>query len=76
MDATFSPTQVLLAALALGAGLYLIQRGRFLVVALMHRIPPLGRNPRLARGLLLLLLTLGILIGGLGCRYLWAWLRV
>ncbi len=76
MDSGFSPTLLLLGALLLGVGLYFIQRGRFLVLALMQRVGYLKRNPRAARWLLLLLLTLGILAGGMGCRILVAWLFI
>jgi hypothetical protein len=75
MTETFSPTLLLASALLLGVGLYFIQRGRFLVLALMRRIPVLARNPRLARYLVIALLTLGILSAGLGCRILVAWMR-
>lgn len=75
MSDSFSPTLLLLGALLLGAGLYLIQRTRFLLPALLARSPALRGRPRLARGLFFALLTLGILAGGMGCRIVWAWLR-
>jgi hypothetical protein len=73
MTEVFSPTLLLASAVLLGAGLYFIQRGRFLVLALMRRIPYLSRNPRLGRYLVIALLTLGILSAGMGCRILVAW---
>ena len=54
----------------IGIGLYLIQRGRFLLPALMQRIPYLRTHPKVARFLFLLLLTLGVLSAGMGCRIL------
>lgn len=74
MTPSISPSTLLAAALLLGLGLYLIQRGRFLVPALMRRFPYLGARPVLARRLLLVLLTLGVLAGGMGCRILMQWL--
>jgi LPXTG-motif cell wall-anchored protein len=71
---TFSPTLLLLGALMFGLGLYLIQRGRFLIPAMMSRSLYLRERPRLARTLVMLLLLLGTLFGGLGCRILFAWL--
>jgi hypothetical protein len=75
MDTANSPTLLLLGAILLGTGLYLIQRGRFLVPLLMRRIAFLGARPRLARYLLMFLLTVGILSGGMGCRIILNWLR-
>ncbi|MBA3533606.1 MAG: hypothetical protein H0T73_16940 [Ardenticatenales bacterium] len=75
MDTLPSPTLLLLGAILLGAGLYLIQRGRFLVPLLMRRIPALGARPRLARNLLMFLMTVGILSGGMGCRIILTWMR-
>ena len=75
MNETISPTLLLAAALMLGGGLYLIQRGRFLVPALMRRNRYLRTHPRVARSLFLVLLTLGIVIAGTGCRILLTWLR-
>jgi hypothetical protein len=75
MDTAFSPTLLLLGALMLGSGLYLIQRGRFLTPALMRRSRWLAGHPREARMFYLFLLTLGVLSGGMGCRILLAWLR-
>jgi hypothetical protein len=75
MEDGFSPTLILLGAILLGTGLYFIQRGRFLVPALMQRGAYLRQRPRTARGLLMLLLTLGILIAGVGCQLLTTWLR-
>lgn len=74
MNESIPPSLLLLAAILLGTGLYLIQRSRFLVPALMRRSPLLRARPRLARGLLLVLLTLGILVAGMGCRILLTWL--
>ncbi len=73
MNEPLSPTTLLGGALLLGSGLYLIQRSRFLLLALMRRIPALRTRARAARGLLLVLLTLGVLLGGMGCRILLQW---
>ncbi len=75
MDRLFSPSLLLAGALLLGLGLYLIQRGRFLLPALMLRSLFLRRRPRVARLLYLTLLTFGVFTGGMGCRILLAWLR-
>ncbi|MGH2542701.1 MAG: hypothetical protein ACRDIB_07885 [Ardenticatenaceae bacterium] len=75
MSEGFSPTLTLWGAILLGAGLYLVQRGRFLVPALMKRSGYLRARPRVARALVMLLLTLGIVVGGLGCQILFTALR-
>lgn len=70
MNETITPTLLIMASMMIGIGLYFIQRGRFLLPALMHRIPYLRRRPKVARFLFLLLLTLGIVSAGMGCRIL------
>ncbi|MDQ4075819.1 MAG: hypothetical protein M3220_06170 [Chloroflexota bacterium] len=75
MDEPLSPSLLMAAALLVGVGLYLIQRSRFLVPALMMRSQYLRTHLRLARGMLLFLLTLGVLFGGMGCRIIFLWFQ-
>jgi hypothetical protein len=75
MDASTSPTLLLTGALLFGAGIYLIQRSRFLVPAMMQRSHYLRTHIRAARALVVLFLTLGILFGGMGCRIVLDWFR-
>ncbi len=70
MNETITPTLLITASMMIGIGLYFIQRGRFLIPALMYRIPYLRTRPKVARFLFLLLLTLGVVSAGMGCRIL------
>lgn len=64
------PTLVLTAAVMVGAGIYLIQRSRFIVPVMIRHVPYLRTRPHVARRLLMLLMTVGILMAGVGCRIL------
>lgn len=70
---TPTPTPMVLftAALMIGAGLYVIQRGRIIFPQLFSRIPYLRTNRRVAGYLYLVVLTLSIVLAGFGCRILW-----
>jgi hypothetical protein len=70
---TPTPTPLVLftAALMIGAGLYVIQRGRIIFPQLFSRIPYLRTNRRAAGYLYLVVLTLSIVLAGFGCRILW-----
>jgi hypothetical protein len=75
MNETISPTLLLGGALFLGIGLYLIQRGRFVIPVLLGRSAYFRQRPRAARYLFYFILTFGILAAGTGCRILLTWLR-
>jgi Kef-type K+ transport system membrane component KefB len=61
---------LLIAAIMIGAGLYLIQRGRFFFPVLIQRSPYLRTHPKVARFFFFIMLTLAILMAGMGCRIL------
>ena len=65
-----SPTLLLAAALMVGAGLYVVQRGRFFMPEIYRRIPFFQRHRRVAGYMFLVILTLGVMLGGMGCRIL------
>ena len=70
MDTIISPTMLLTAAIMIGAGLYLIQRGRFFFPVLIRRSSYLRTHPKVARFFFFFMLSLAILMAGMGCRIL------
>lgn len=70
MDST-SPLTLVGAALMVGAGLYVIQRGRIIFPYLFDKVPFLHNNRRASGFLFLLCLTLSVVMAGFGCRILY-----
>jgi hypothetical protein len=66
-----SPLSLVAAALMIGAGLYVIQRGRVVLPQLFSRIPFLREHRRASGYLYLAVLTLSIVMAGFGCRMLY-----
>jgi hypothetical protein len=70
---TPTPTPLVLftAALMIGAGLYIIQRGRVVLPQLFSRVPYLRTHRRVSGYLFLIILTLSLVLAGFGCRILY-----
>jgi len=66
-----SPLLLVTAALMIGAGLYVIQRGRIVFPQLFSRVPYLRTHRRVSGYLFLMILTLSVLLAGFGCRILY-----
>ena len=68
-----TPTPLVLfgAALMIGAGLYVIQRGRIVFPRLFSHVPYLRTHRRVSGYLYLVVLTLSLVLSGFGCRILW-----
>jgi hypothetical protein len=68
---TPTPLVLFVAALMIGAGLYVVQRGRIVLPHLFSRVPYIRTRPRLSGYLFLAILTLAIVLAGFGCRILY-----
>lgn len=68
---TTSPIMLIVAAAMIGVGIYVIQRGRFVLPHIFSKVPFLRTHRGFSRNLFWVLLTLGVVVAGLGCRILY-----
>lgn len=75
MSTEMSPMLLLTAAIMIGAGLFVVQRSRVFMPEIFRRIPFFQRHRRAAGYMFLVILTLGVVMGGYGCRILYFYFR-